>query len=85
MHYDQLPPFVKESTVFSLEDKTKLAQIDRLPTSQEVDEITSLPEIYELLNAFIGDHSSRNVHLQLKAKEYLQDNQLDMAWKVLLL
>ncbi|QIH35013.1 MULTISPECIES: hypothetical protein [Sphingobacterium] len=85
MHYDQLPPFVKESTVFSLEDKTKLAQIDRLPTPQEVDEITSLPEIYELLNAFIGDQSSRNVHLQLKAKEYLQDNQLDMAWKVLLL
>ena len=85
MHCDQLPPFVKESSVFSTEDKIKLAQIVRLPTPQEVDEITSLPEIYELLNAFIGDQSSRNVHLQLKAKEYLQDNQLDMAWKVLLL
>ena len=85
MRYDLLPPIVKESTVFSTEDKIKLAQIDRLPTAQEVDEIISLPEIYELLNAFIGDQSSRNVHLQLKAKEYLQDNQLDMAWKVLLL
>jgi len=85
MDYDQLPPFVKESTVFSTEDKIKLTKLDRLPTPLEVDEITSLPEIYELLNAFIGDQSSRNVHLQLKAKEYLQDNQLDMAWKVLLL
>ncbi|MGE8379039.1 MAG: hypothetical protein ACN6PN_11835 [Sphingobacterium sp.] len=85
MDYDQLPPFVKESTVFSTEDKIKLAKLDRLPTPLEVDEMTSLPEIYELLNAFIGDQSSRNVHLQLKAKEYLQDNQLDMAWKVLLL
>lgn len=85
MDYDQLPPFVKESTVFSTDDKIKLALIDRLPTALEVDEITMMPEIYELLNAFIGDQSSRNVHLQLKAKEYLQDNQLDMAWKVLLL
>ncbi|MDR2271721.1 MAG: hypothetical protein LBF27_12520 [Sphingobacterium sp.] len=85
MDYDQLPPFVKESTVFNADDKIQLAKIDRLPTPQDVDEITSLPEIYELLNAFIGDPSSRNVHLQLKAKEYLQDNQLDMAWKVLLL
>ncbi|WP_343558739.1 hypothetical protein [Sphingobacterium sp.] len=85
MDYDQLPPFVKESTVLSTDDKIKLALIDRLPTAMEVDEITTMPEIYELLNAFIGDHSSRNVHLQLKAKQYLQDNQLDMAWKVLLL
>lgn len=85
MDYDQLPPFVKECTVFNADDKIQLAKIDRLPTPQDVDEITSLPEIYELLNAFIGDPSSRNVHLQLKAKEYLQDNQLDMAWKVLLL
>jgi hypothetical protein len=38
-----------------------------------------------LLNAFIGDQSARNTHLQLKAKEYLQDNQVDMAWKVLLI
>ncbi len=85
MDYDQLPPFVKESSVFNADDKIQLAKIDRLPTPLEVDEITPLPEIYELLNAFIGDPSSRNVHLQLKAKEYLQDNQLDMAWKVLLL
>ncbi|MDF2518969.1 MAG: hypothetical protein K0R59_4265 [Sphingobacterium sp.] len=85
MDYDQLPPFVKDSTVLSTDDKIKLALIDRLPTAMEVDVITTMPEIYELLNAFIGDQSSRNVHLQLKAKEYLQDNQLDMAWKVLLL
>lgn len=85
MDFDQLPLFVKESTVFSKDDKIKLAKVDRLPTPQEVDEITPLPEIYELLNAFIGDRTSRNIHLQLRAREYLQDNQLDMAWKVLLL
>lgn len=85
MNYDQLPRFVRESTVFDENDKIKLSQVDRLPSAQEVDAVSSLPEIYELLNAFIGDSSSRNIHLQLKAKEYLQDNQLDMAWKVLLL
>ncbi len=85
MDYNQLPLFIKESTVFTENEKMKLAQVDRLPTPQEVDDITSLPEIYELLNAFIGDQSSRNTHLQLKAKEYLQDNQVDMAWNVLLI
>ncbi|WP_294184522.1 hypothetical protein [uncultured Sphingobacterium sp.] len=85
MDYNQLPVFVRESNIFTENDKIKLAQIERLPTPQEVDEITSLPEIYELLNAFIGDQSARNTHLQLKAKHYLQDNQLDMAWRVLLI
>ncbi|WP_293955251.1 MULTISPECIES: hypothetical protein [unclassified Sphingobacterium] len=85
MDYNQLPVFVRESNIFTENDKIKLAQIERLPTPQEVDEITSLPEIYELLNAFIGDQSARNTHLQLKAKYYLQDNQLDMAWRVLLI
>ncbi|MDQ1151385.1 hypothetical protein [Sphingobacterium zeae] len=85
MDYNQLPVFVRESNIFTENDKIKLAQIERLPTPQEVDEITSLPEIYELLNAFIGDQSARNTHLQLKAKDYLQENQLDMAWRVLLI
>ena len=85
MDYNQLPVFVRESNIFTESDKIKLAQIERLPTPQEVDEITSLPEIYELLNAFIGDQSASNTHLQLKAKEYLQENQLDMAWRVLLI
>lgn len=85
MDYNQLPAFVRESNIFTENDKIKLAQIERLPTPQEVDEITSLPEIYELLNAFIGDQSARNTHLQLKAKDYLQENQLDMAWRVLLI
>ncbi|MDR3007517.1 MAG: hypothetical protein LBV59_06250 [Sphingobacterium sp.] len=85
MDYNQLPPFIRESRIFTENDKIKLAQAERLPTPQEVDDITGLPEIYELLNAFIGDQSSRNTHLQLKAKEYLQDNQVDMAWKVLLI
>ncbi|GAA0883323.1 hypothetical protein [Sphingobacterium siyangense] len=85
MDYNQLPPFIRESNIFTENEKIKLAQIERLPTPHEVDDITSLPEIYELLNAFIGDQSARNTHLQLKAKEYLQDNQIDMAWKVLLI
>jgi len=85
MDYNQLPPFIRESSIFTENDKMKLTQIERLPTPQEVDDVTSLPEIYELLNAFIGDQTSRNTHLQLKAKEYLQENQVDMAWKVLLI
>ncbi|WP_282636949.1 hypothetical protein [Sphingobacterium thalpophilum] len=85
MNYDQLPPLVKESVVFDEHDKIKLSQIECLPSPQEVDDFSALPEIYELLNAFIGDLSTRNIHLQLKAKEYLQDNQIDKAWKVLLL
>ncbi|ERJ59957.1 hypothetical protein [Sphingobacterium paucimobilis] len=85
MVVNDLPSFVRNSVVLSAADKAALAHIESIPTEIEVDGIRGLPEILELTNAFIGDESSRDTHLQLKAKEYLDRGDLVMAWKTLLL
>lgn len=85
MDVTNLPSFVRDSKVLSVEEKTKLATVDFLPSESEVDDIRHLPEIQEMTNAFIGDESSRDTHLQLKAKDYLASGDIVMAWKVLLL
>ncbi|MBL1408768.1 hypothetical protein [Sphingobacterium faecale] len=85
MSVSKLPPFVRDSVVLTVLDKEKLARMESLPSEDEVDAIRRLPEILELTNAFIGDESSRYTHLQLKAKEYLDSDDVMMAWKVLLL
>lgn len=81
----ELPSFVRSSVVLTTEDKDLLATIEELPSPIEVDQIRHLPDILELTNAFIGDETSRDLHLQLKAKDYLTKHDVIMAWKVLLL
>ncbi|TDS17486.1 hypothetical protein [Sphingobacterium paludis] len=85
MPLESLPAFVRNTTILSDEDRFKLASVDKLPEEEAVDAVRSLPEIRDLLQAFIGDESTRNTHLQLKAKSYLDQNDPIMAWKVLLL
>lgn len=85
MNYNDLPSFVKNSVILSEDEKNSLSSIDKLPSEQEVDIIRNLPEVLELTNAFIGDESTRDTHLQLKAREYLSKGDVFMAWKVLLL
>ena len=80
-----MPAFVRNANVLTDEDRLKLASVAILPDEEAVDAIRALPEIRELLQAFIGDESTRNTHLQLKAKTFLDRNDPVMAWKVLLL
>ena len=81
----KLPQFIIESSVLTDEDKQRLTELDKLPTELEVDEFRFLPEIQELTNAFIGDDSSRDTHLQLKAKSYIDLGDIKSAWKVILI
>lgn len=80
-----LPTFIKESVVLSELEKYELSTISALPTAIEIDAIRSLPAVQELMNAFIGDETTRDTHLQLKAKDYLANNDVAMAWKILLI
>lgn len=85
MLYENLPAFIRESTVLSEEDKWQLAAIDKLPSEMEVDSFRMIPQVQELTNAFIGDDSTRDIHLQEKAKEFLNKKDVLSAWKVILL
>lgn len=85
MQFSDLPPFVQFSTVFTAEELQQLLLVDRLPDDSEIDAIRDEPEIFDLLNAFIGDESSRLLHLQLYAQTLLKMGAVEQAWKVLLL
>lgn len=85
MQFSDLPPFVQVSAVFTAEELQQLVLVDQLPDDAEVDAIRDEPEIFDLLNAFIGDESSRLIHLQLYAQILLKRGEVEQAWKVLLL
>lgn len=84
MKLTDIPAFIRESSMTAVELDQLMTQV-QLPDDDEIDAIRVLPEIQELLNAFIGDETSRGTHLVLKAQAYLATGSVDMAWKVLLL
>jgi len=76
---DMIPDFIKNSPVFKGNDLGKLGNINCLPTNEEID-------IFVKQNfAVKGVLSSDDVQkIHLKAKEYLNDNDVLSAWKLLL-
>jgi len=76
---DQIPDFIKESSVFDGNDLGKLGNIEALPTTEEIN-------IFVKQNFVVkGVLSADDILKQhQKAKEYLNQNDVDSAWKVLL-
>jgi flavin reductase (DIM6/NTAB) family NADH-FMN oxidoreductase RutF len=76
---DQIPDFIKESAVFDGNDLGKLGNVEALPTTEEIN-------IFVKQNfAVKGVLSADDILKQhQKAKEYLNQNDVDSAWKVLL-
>ncbi len=81
----EIPTFVRESNIFTSEEIRRLQSVAQLPGENEIDAYQYESEIQELLNAFIGDESTRLTHQLLKAKELIARNELSNAWKVILL
>lgn len=81
----EIPSFVTASNILSEEEINTLKNVKQLPEETEIDAYQYEPEIQELLNAFIGDESTRRTHQLLKAKELIQRNELLNAWKIILL
>jgi flavin reductase (DIM6/NTAB) family NADH-FMN oxidoreductase RutF len=76
---DQIPNFIKESPIFDGNDLGKLGNIEALPTTEEIN-------IFVKQNFAVKGILSSDDQLKKfkKAKEYLDLNDLDSAWKVLL-
>jgi flavin reductase (DIM6/NTAB) family NADH-FMN oxidoreductase RutF len=76
---DEIPDFVKESPVFNGNDLGMLGNVEALPTAAEI-------EVFVKENfAVKGVLSADDVLKQhQKAKEYLNNNEVLSAWKVLL-
>ena len=82
---DQLPLSIRNSPVLTGNHLGLLANVEHLPEERESDEMRYEPDIQEIFNAFIGDPSTRQIHLHRKAAELLDQGDVSSAWKVLLL
>lgn len=82
---DALPLSVRNSIVLTGNNLGQLANVEQLPSDEEVEAIKQHPEIKVLLDATMGDAGTRNACLHEKAKEYLDKGNVTDAWKLLLL
>ena len=76
---DQIPEYIKESRVFNGNDLGKLGNIEALPTTEEIN--TFVNKNFAVKGVLSSDDILKKFQ---KAKEYLDTNDVDSAWKVLL-
>ena len=76
---DEIPDFIKKSTVFDGNDLGKLGNIEALPTQEE---ITIFVKQNFAVKGVLSSDDEMKIHQ--KAKEYLNNNDALSAWKVLL-
>ena len=76
---DEIPDFIKKSTVFDGNDFGKLGNIGALPTQEE---ITIFVKQNFAVKGVLSSDDEMKIHQ--KAKEYLNNNDALSAWKVLL-
>ena len=81
--YDNLPADIISSDILSANDLAKLAGIVELPNETDVNE-HKLIELSDLFVSLEEDQAKLEVELHKLAKEQLQANNIEDAWKTLL-
>lgn len=76
---DQIPDYIKESPIFDGNDLGKLGNIEALPTTEEIN--TFVNKNFAVKGVLSSDDVLKKFQ---KAKDYLDKNDVDSAWKVLL-
>jgi flavin reductase (DIM6/NTAB) family NADH-FMN oxidoreductase RutF len=76
---DSIPDFIKKSPVFDGNDLGMLGNIDSLPSDEEI--IIFVNENFVVKGILSSDDEQK---LHLKAKEYLKNQDIQSAWKILL-
>jgi flavin reductase (DIM6/NTAB) family NADH-FMN oxidoreductase RutF len=76
---DAIPSFVKASKIFDGNDLGKLGNTETLPTTEEID--IFVKESFEVKGVLSADDEDTKL---AKAKQYLDENRIAEAWKVLL-
>ncbi|RZK19399.1 MAG: flavin reductase family protein [Pedobacter sp.] len=82
---DALPKSVRLSKVLTGNDLGMLGNIEHLPSEDEIDLVSNHPDVKEVLDATIGDVTNRERELHELAKNFLNNGNVDLALKVVLL
>jgi flavin reductase (DIM6/NTAB) family NADH-FMN oxidoreductase RutF len=81
--FDQIPNEILNSTILSGNDLGKLGGVEVLPDETEVNDFKLL-EISDFFMEFEENAEALEIALHKKAKDFLDKNQLQEAWKTLL-
>ena len=82
---EALPRDVRNSRELSGNDLGMLGNVEQLPTAEEIDDMRSDAAVKEVLDATIGDASTRMRELHGLAKEFLRQGRVSDALKIVLL
>jgi flavin reductase (DIM6/NTAB) family NADH-FMN oxidoreductase RutF len=82
---DALPHDVRYSRELSGNDLGMLGNVEQLPTPEEIDDMRRDASVKEVLDATIGDASTRMRELHGLAKEFLRQGRVSDALKIVLL
>ena len=82
---DSIPYAIRNSKVLTGNNLGQLGNVEALPSNEDAEAYSQSPEIKEILDATIGDGQTRELQLHLKAKQLLDEDKVEQAWKVLLI
>lgn len=82
---DRLPQSVRFSKVLTGNDLGMLGNVEHLPGDDEIDLISTHADVKEVLDATIGDSTNRERELHELAKKFLNNGEVELALKIVLL
>ena len=82
--YDQLPARIRNSFILSGNDLAKLANVEKIPSTENVEKFKENTDIAHILQTTTDDEETRE-KLHYHAKSLLENNQVEEAWKTLLI
>ena len=82
--YDQLPQHIRNSDILSGNDLAKLANVESLPSMEDVEKFKENKDLVNILKSSVDDEQiSENLHYH--CKKLLQENKVLDAWSTLLI
>jgi len=81
---DQIPEVIKRSKILSGNHLGQLGNVEMLPSKQELEDFSNEPEVRAILDSFDEDELIAE-ELHKLAKDLLDEGEVEMAWKTLLL
>ncbi len=82
---DNLPKSITASSILSSTDLQRLADHGHVPDPKDVDDFAKEPEVSSIIEFFSDNPDGMQEELHKLAKTYLEDNDLEKAWKALML
>ncbi|MFD2514269.1 flavin reductase family protein [Pontibacter locisalis] len=82
---DQLPEFIRNSNILSGNNLGRLGNTETIPSDAEVEAFKADPLVAYTLNKYKDEPGKLRQELELLGKKLLEDNQVQEAWRVLLL